>query len=137
MYKRQVYTTAGPGNGKEVDPLLEFYRSYIYLDSLAYDGNKIFRDGNKTVGCDPSRIKNAGGITDKIEWIVDPNEGIDKPKLSLEGNRPLLQDFLEPYKEKIRYYYLFYLVTNNDPTKKGKEQNGIYAHLIKKRQHCQ
>jgi len=120
--KYDVYTTAGPGNGKEVDPLLEFYRSYIYLDSLAYDGNKIFRDGNKTVGCDPSRIKNAGGITDKIEWIVDPNEGIDKPKLSLEGNRPLLQDFLEPYKEKIRYYYLFYLVTNNDPTKKGKEQ---------------
>jgi hypothetical protein len=110
-----------PTDGKEVLPLLDFYRSYIYLDSLAYDANKIFRDGNEAVGCNPLRINYPPNV-EKIEWIVDPNDGLDDPKLTIESNRPLLQDFLEPYKEKIKYYYLFYLVTNNDPEKKGKEQ---------------
>ena len=116
-----VYTDQGMGWGKDVKALWEFYRSYIYLDSLVYDGNKIFRNGEKNLICDPRRVNpvsNAGNV----EWVIDPEEGIADPKLIPETNRPLLQDFLEPYKEKIKYYYLFYLVTNNDPMTKGKEQ---------------
>jgi len=117
----EVHEPGDPDTGKKIKPLWDFYREYIYLDSVVYDGNKIFRDGDQKIACDPTRINNESDVG-KVEWIVDPNSKFTEPKLTVETNRPLLQDFLEPYKEKIKYYYLFYLVTNNDPMKKGKEQ---------------
>ena len=39
-----------------------------------------------------------------------------------ETNRPLLQDFIEPYEQKISFYYLFYVVTNSQMKDKAEEQ---------------
>jgi hypothetical protein len=34
----------------------------------------------------------------------------------------LLQDFIEPYAEKISFYYLFYVLSNTAHTRKAEEQ---------------
>src|ERR1700733_11267526 len=40
----------------------------------------------------------------------------------LETNRPLLQDFIEMYRKKIDYYYVFYVVSNVQRRLKAEEQ---------------
>ncbi len=39
-----------------------------------------------------------------------------------ENNRPLLQDFIEPYEQKISFYYVFYVVSNSQSLRKAEEQ---------------
>ena len=80
-----------------------------------YNSNKIFRDG-KT---DTVSINNG-----KYAQIPPGNEIID-PKTgdpAIVKNRPLLQDFLEPYKKKISFYYVFYVVSNTSKILKAEEQ---------------
>jgi len=70
----------------------------------SYNSNKIFRD-NKRSYSPPIRIPN-------------PKTGT----LMEFKNQPLIQDFIEPYSDKVEFYYVFYVVTNNDKDAKAEEQ---------------
>jgi hypothetical protein len=72
-----------------------------------YDKNKVFRSG--TISCSQS--------------LANPRSVIDgSPDTLPETNRPLLQDFIEPYEQKISFYYVFYVVSNGQTINKAEEQ---------------
>lgn len=80
-----------------------------------YDSNKIFRSGGTKFNCnEPPAEKN----------IINPKISIDntQPAILNENNRPLLQDFIEPYEQKISFYYVFYVVSNSQMRIKAEEQ---------------
>ena len=77
----------------------------------SYDNNKIFRDGFGFPCSEPDAPANYGSI-------LDPKTNVLVP----ESNRPLLQDFLEPYRQKINLYYVFYVVSNTKKRIKAEEQ---------------
>ncbi|XWV26050.1 kinesin-like protein [Tupanvirus soda lake] len=80
-----------------------------------YDSNKIFRSGDPSFNC------NAPGDT---KYIINPRHAVKPadPPVVAETNRPLLQDFLEPYEQKIAFYYMFYVVSNSQVIDKAEEQ---------------
>lgn len=83
-----------------------------------YDTNKIFRNGkDKCVGVPVS-------IDPNPQLILNPLKAINKNKDMVipETNRPLLQDFIEPYEQKISFYYIFYVVSNSQLVNKAEEQ---------------
>jgi hypothetical protein len=88
--------------------LAQFYdtmRIIIYKQNLGlYNSNKIYRDG--TIVFDDQKY---------LKPNPPPND------LSIK-NDPILKDFLKPYEQKISFYYLFYLVTNNQKQLKAEEQ---------------
>ena len=73
-----------------------------------YSSNKIFRKG--TIPCAP------------LEPINNPGSVRGGPATMNETNRPLLQDFIEPYREKISFFYVFYVVSNGQMLIKAEEQ---------------
>nr|AEX62634.1 kinesin-like protein [Moumouvirus Monve] len=82
-----------------------------------YDTNKIFRSGKTNYICnDP------GNPNDK--FIINPIHAFNTTQAALlqETNRPLLQDFIEPYEQKISFYYVFYVVSNSQSLRKAEEQ---------------
>ncbi|XWV24804.1 kinesin-like protein [Tupanvirus deep ocean] len=100
-------------------PLIDASRKMANVVSFEnkgkYDSNKIFRSG------DPSFICNAPGDT---KYIINPRHAVKPgdPAVVAETNRPLLQDFLEPYEQKIAFYYMFYVVSNTQVIDKAEEQ---------------
>ena len=78
-----------------------------------YNSNDIFRSGN---------IECSG--TDANRYIINPQNAVSvsAPKLLIEHNSPLLQDFIEPYEQKISFYYVFYVVSNSQAQTKAEEQ---------------
>nr|URM62128.1 ankyrin repeat domain containing protein [Mimivirus sp.] len=82
-----------------------------------YDTNKIFRSGNTTYTCNDI-------INPNNKYIINPMHAINTadPVLIQENNRPLLQDFIEPYEQKISFYYVFYVVSNSQSLRKAEEQ---------------
>ncbi|AEQ33328.1 P-loop containing nucleoside triphosphate hydrolase domain-containing protein [Megavirus chiliensis] len=82
-----------------------------------YDTNKIFRSGNTTYTCNDI-------INPNNKYIINPIHAINTadPVLIQENNRPLLQDFIEPYEQKISFYYVFYVVSNSQSLRKAEEQ---------------
>jgi hypothetical protein len=87
--------------------LAQYYdtmNAIIYKQNLGlYDSNKIYRDGRIQF---PQTYANP----DKTPPIINMR------------NNPILQDFLQPYEQKISFYYLFYVVTNNAKELKAEEQ---------------
>lgn len=83
-----------------------------FTNGSLYDNNKIYRDG-ETV---------CNNIL--VNIILNPMHTIKKslPKENLEHNYPLLKDFLEPYRQKISFYYVFFVVSNTQVYKKAEEQ---------------
>ena len=91
-------------DGRNNKQVFDAMRLYMMRENQgSYNSNKIFRNGKKS---------------NNTVQIVNPKT------TSLESvtNRPLLQDFLEPYRKKISFYYVFYVVTNNAKELKGEEQ---------------
>lgn len=106
---------------QNVQKLLSTFRSAIYYDSFLYDNNKIFRNNEYgNVEC-----SNAEAQHDFVDVNTNPT------KVIRETNRPLIQDFLEPYQEKIKCWHLFYVVTNNDPERKGVSQLDMLENSMK------
>lgn len=82
-----------------------------------YDNNKIFRSGNASFTCTVEDIPNGQNVINPRKAIVSGD-----PEYLVETNRPLLQDFIEPYEQKISFYYVFYVVSNNQMKLKAEEQ---------------
>ncbi|QGR54059.1 hypothetical protein [Moumouvirus maliensis] len=82
-----------------------------------YDTNKIFRSGKINYTCNDPTDPN-----DK--FIINPIHAFNSTQAALlqETNRPLLQDFIEPYEQKISFYYVFYVVSNSQSLRKAEEQ---------------
>lgn len=82
-----------------------------------YDSNKIFR-----AGTGPHSRCDAYPSGD--DQLMNPRKILDaaEPVVINETNRPLLQDFIEPYEQKIAFYYLFYVVSNGRMKDKAEEQ---------------
>jgi hypothetical protein len=81
-----------------------------------YDSNYIFRKGvGSSVVCDDPPAD---------KYIINPRKVIKPtdPDYILESNRPLLQDFIEPYEQNISFYYIFYVVSNSQELTKAEEQ---------------
>ncbi|AYV85082.1 MAG: kinesin-like protein [Satyrvirus sp.] len=78
-----------------------------------YDTNRIFRKGDKECN-QPSDKK----------YIINPFNAINinLPEYTKELNYPLLKDFIEPYSQKISFYYVFYVLSNSRPKDKAEEQ---------------
>lgn len=86
-------------------------KKFINFSNIGtYNNNSIFRSGTKE--CNPK------------EEILNPEHVINNslPNKINETNRPLLQDFIEPYEQKISFYYLFYVITNGQILNKAEEQ---------------
>lgn len=93
-----------------------------------YDTNKIFRNGS-IASCSAFEPNNQSppplykkSTPDK--YIINPENAIDPTKQSIIAtkNNPLIQDFIEPYEQKISYYYVFYVLSNNQARLKAEEQ---------------
>jgi hypothetical protein len=82
-----------------------------------YDSNKIFRSGDTSFVCSVPADPNGQNIINPKKAIV-----LTDPEYLAETNRPLLQDFIEPYEQKISFYYVFYVVSNNQMKLKAEEQ---------------
>ncbi|AGF85194.1 hypothetical protein QJ854_gp588 [Moumouvirus goulette] len=82
-----------------------------------YDTNKIFRSGKTNYICN-------NPINQDEKFIINPLHALNTTQaaLSQETNRPLLQDFIEPYEQKISFYYVFYVVSNSQSLRKAEEQ---------------
>ncbi len=82
-----------------------------------YDNNRIFRSGSNRFSCLDSTDPQ-----DKL--LINPRRAIFNtvPNVVEEKNRPLLQDFIEPYEQKISFYYIFYVVSNSQSRNKAEEQ---------------
>lgn len=78
-----------------------------------YNSNDIFRSG--TIEC---------SVDDANRLIINPKNAVTASALKLlpEHNSPLLQDFIEPYEQKISFYYVFYVVSNSQTQTKAEEQ---------------
>lgn len=81
-----------------------------------YDNNKIFRSGEITCN-KPSSERN---IYNPMSALYPTDTSI--PRTITEKNRPLLQDFIEPYEQKISFYYVFYVLSNSQMKNKAEEQ---------------
>jgi hypothetical protein len=91
----------------------------------SYNSNKIFRDGSKSCS-----TVNAPGT----ETIVNPFDRLRAPPFppaKRETNRPLLEDFLEPYHQKIGYRYIFYVISNTLKKIKAEEQVKLLDNSMK------
>ncbi len=82
-----------------------------------YDSNKIFRSGDLSFACQVQGDPNG-------QNIINPRKAIfsGDPDYLAETNRPLLQDFIEPYEQKISFYYVFYVVSNSQMLTKAEQQ---------------
>ncbi|BCS83298.1 kinesin-like protein [Cotonvirus japonicus] len=82
-----------------------------------YDNNKIFRAGNISYSCYDSNDPDDN-------FIINPRKAIinTEPAIIKETNRPLLQDFIEAYEQKISFYYIFYVISNSQSSVKAEEQ---------------
>jgi hypothetical protein len=82
-----------------------------------YDSNKLFRSGDIEHSCDEV-------IDPDRKYIINPRKAVmpREKELIIETNRPLLQDFIEPYEQKISFYYIFYVVSNSQMRLKAEEQ---------------
>uniref|UniRef100_A0A6C0C8A2 Kinesin motor domain-containing protein n=1 Tax=viral metagenome TaxID=1070528 RepID=A0A6C0C8A2_9ZZZZ len=129
---------------KTVTKLLSAFRSAIYYDSFLYDSNKIFRNNQGGVVVCTGSIGEIIDVDSKLKYIdptiydsgatpstVQGNEDPATPAILDETNRPLIQDFLEPYKQKVTCWHLFYVITNNDPEKKGTAQIEMLENSMK------
>lgn len=83
-----------------------------FANRAEYNANSIFRGYTKTCTGTPK-------VVDPVK--VEAGDSPDAASVS-EVNRPLLQDFIEPYGEKISFYYLFYVLSNTAHTRKAEEQ---------------
>lgn len=84
-----------------------------------YDSNKIFRSGKRPYNCTTTDTNG-----NDVSVIFNPKQAVN-PSLNdalKETNRPLLQDFIEPYEQKIAFYYVFYVVSNGQMQTKAEEQ---------------
>lgn len=107
-----------PGIEDETDPendpavvLDRIYRTVNIQNRLQYDPNRIYRDGRRTIGL-------------KEYW---------NPLTSSwrrVHNDPLLKELLEPYRPKLQFYYVFYVITNNNALKVGEEQVKLLSSLM-------
>lgn len=105
---------------EENDPLNSSYSKMGNVLSFEnrglYNSNRIFRNG-KIDGCQDSNNNVNASL------LFDPKSAIKGTITSItEKNRPLLQDFIEPYEQKISFYYVFFVVSNNLSTQKAEEQ---------------
>jgi hypothetical protein len=99
--------------GKNTSQAFEDAEKVIAFSNRSdYDANKIFRGYNITCGGTPA-------IVDPT--LIDQGKTLEESAVQ-EVNRPLLQDFIEPYAEKISFYYLFYVLSNTAHTRKAEEQ---------------
>jgi succinate dehydrogenase flavin-adding protein (antitoxin of CptAB toxin-antitoxin module) len=97
--------------GDPLDIALERISNVIDFENKGlYNSNRIFRNG------EISTCSNV--LTPGDQDVLNPFNDTQQH----ETNRPLLQDLLEPYQKKILFYYLFYVVSNNQPTLKAEEQ---------------
>lgn len=131
----ELLTSDNPRERQRIEKFIHDFKinsdgSFIYTDRLyregyealrftiektnrgSYNNNKIFRDGLGNACVAPGKPDNL---------IQNPALSINAPP-EPEVNRPLLQDFLEPYKQKISLYYVFYVVTNTRKLLKAEEQ---------------
>ncbi|AAV50566.1 kinesin-like protein [Acanthamoeba castellanii mimivirus] len=105
----------------KVTPITELARRMDNVISFEnrsdYDNNRIFRSGSSNFNCYDSN-----DVNDKI--LINPRRAIfnTAPSTMTETNRPLLQDFIEPYEQKISFYYIFYVVSNSQSRNKAEEQ---------------
>jgi hypothetical protein len=106
----------GHGHGDTPDGAHRKYRNFSIkhaimkmhirlLNTGGYDSTKKFRTGEKCTG--------------DVD-VVEPDA--DKGGLRKMTNDPFIQDYLLPYKKKISFYYVFYVVSNNFRELKGEEQ---------------
>lgn len=106
-----------PATGIFTNPALQRKQAYEtqraaieFENKGSYNNNKIFRNNDPNRVCShPRRPRNQ---------ILDPNDDM----LKQITNRPLLQDFLEPYSKKVEFYYVFYVISNNKKRLKAEEQ---------------
>lgn len=109
--------------GKETDLNQVIYermqRTIPFENIGTYDSNKIFRKGTgEHSKCVPHDVPD---LSEHL--IVNPRGSWAAGKiLEPEVNRPLLQDFIEPYEKKISFYYVFYVVSNSQMLDKAEEQ---------------
>lgn len=103
------------------DPLLPTYRKMnnvlTFENRGLYNSNRIFRNGSKTNCQDSAAIHDPDA-----SLLFDPSSAGSTIRTIRETNRPLLQDFIEPYEQKISFYYVFFVVSNNQPRLKAEEQ---------------
>ena len=85
-----------------------------------YSNNNIFRKGNDV----SNRNYTECAEPPLSKHILNPFYIVNNtlPQSLIESNRPLLQDFLEPYAQKIQFYYIFYVMSNSQVRLKGEEQ---------------
>lgn len=119
----------------DTNPSSPMYGSYIKLGLTAaeamekvnnvisfenkgkYDTNKLFRKGTKV--CEtPNDLANNNKYILNPFHAINTNESIALP----EKNYPLLKDFIEPYTQKISFYYIFYVLSNTAVETKAEEQ---------------
>ena len=114
------YYLIKPGDylDQDVGDVFEKIKSTITFENRGkYDSNKIFRKGmDSSINCKP--IRSNDDLIINPEKAINPNVG----EIMKEKNRPLLQDFIEPFERKISFYYVFYVVSNSQVELKGEEQ---------------
>nr|WBF70655.1 kinesin-like protein [Megavirus caiporensis] len=106
------------GNGTPIIEADQKIKNVISFENRGdYDTNKIFRSGKTSYTCNDVTNPNN-------KYIINPTHAINTadPVLIQENNRPLLQDFIEPYEQKISFYYVFYVVSNSQSLRKAEEQ---------------
>lgn len=96
------------------------------INKRQYNDNNIFRSGDVKCALPPGAVSHYQDIINPMK-AIDPKE----PDYKHETNRPLLQDFLEPYMQKINFVYLFYVVTNGQIYNKGEEQVKLLNNSMK------
>lgn len=78
-----------------------------------YNTNRIFRDGKMV--CNDEFAKN------HYANITNPDAN-EKVSMTPEANYPLIQDLLKPYRDKLAFHYVFYVISNTSTLNKAEEQ---------------
>lgn len=107
------FSDLSDNGGAEISEIFRRMKNVIsFTNKGTYDTNKIFRTGNLECGENNDRS------------ILNPRKAINRNEKDelIETNRPLLQDFIEPYEQKISFYYIFYVVSNSQVALKAEEQ---------------
>lgn len=113
--------TFGKKDSKPADAIAVLDSVVTFENKGTYNNNKIFRKGNDST----NTRYNACQTTNKTATsTLNPEHTVNTtaPPEIVESNRPLLQDILEPYTQKIAFYYLFYVLSNAQVEIKAEEQ---------------
>jgi len=108
-------------NKKGPNEPINYAAEYALYHSMigSYDSTKIFRSGFI-----PINVPDGSTYT-------DPINDADKLPNTTKMNYPILRQFLMPYLPSIDYYYIFYVVSNSDMTKKAEEQIKLIDNSLK------